>query len=162
MAKAYKNPGPIKFTAVIQRNTAVANSSAWVQFPYDLKATYGVGNLVPFRATFDGRVTYRGSLAKMGGQSAMILLRKDVRAELGKEPGDSLEVVIELDDKPRTVALPGYLEKALRQAGLLEAWHKQAPSHQREHVLWVEDAKKPETRERRIAKLCELVRAKYG
>ena len=76
MAKVYKDPGPIRFKAVIQRNTGVANSSAWIEFPYDLKETYGVGNLVPFKATFDGQVKYRGSLAKMGGTGAMILLRK--------------------------------------------------------------------------------------
>jgi len=67
MPKMYKNPGPIAFTAIIQRNTEVNNSSAWIEFPYDLKETYGVGNLVPFKALFDGEVEYRGSLAKMGG-----------------------------------------------------------------------------------------------
>src|SRR5580692_1479318 len=101
MAKVFKNPGPLQFTAVISRNGDVANSSAYIEFPYDLKETYGVGNLVPFKATFDGRVSYCGSLAKMGGPRAMLLLRKDVRAELGKEPGQSVEVVVELDDKPR-------------------------------------------------------------
>src|SRR3954466_7090867 len=101
MAKEYTDPGPIKFTAVIQRNEQVPNSSAYIHFPFDLKQTYGVGNLVPFKATFDGNVIYRGSLAKMGGPQAMILMRKDVREKLGKEPGDSVEVVIELDDKPR-------------------------------------------------------------
>src|SRR3954464_2872053 len=118
MARTYKNPGPISFTAVIQRNTNVANSSAWIEFPHDLKETYGVGNLVPFKATFDDRVTYRGSLAKMGGPNAMLLLRKDVRAELGKEPGDSVDVVVELDDKPRELTVAPDIKKALFAAGL--------------------------------------------
>ena len=162
MARVYKNPGSITFTAVIKRNTDVANSSAWIEFPFDLKETYGFGNLVPYKAKFDGRVTYQGSLAKMGGPKAMILLRKDVRAELGKGPGESVEVVVELDDKPRTVSLPGYLKDALQSAGLLEAWHKQAYSHQREHVMWIEDAKKPETRERRIQKMLGMLEEKQG
>lgn len=159
VAKVYKNPGPIGFKAVIKRNTAVANSSAWMEFPYDLKEMYGVGNLVPYKATFDGRVTYRGSLAKMGGPGAMILLRKDVRAELGKEPGDSVEVVVELDDQPRELAVAADIKRALRAAGCWEGFSVLAYSHRKEYVQWIEGAKKPETRARRIDKMCEMLAA---
>jgi len=160
MAKVYKNPGPIKFTAAIKRNTDVANSSAWIEFPYDLKETYGVGNLVPFKATFDGRVVYRGSLAKMGGSSAMILLRKDVRAELSKQPGESVEVVVELDDKPREVEVPKELKAALEKVGLWEAFEKMAFTHRKEYAQWVAEAKRPETRDNRVAKAVDMVRTK--
>jgi hypothetical protein len=70
MARVYINPGKITFKGKIQRNTEVDNSSAWIEFPYDLKETYGVGNLVPFKAIFDGKITYSGSLAKMGRLNA--------------------------------------------------------------------------------------------
>ncbi len=159
MAKDYKNPGPITFTAVIKSNSKVANSSAWIEFPFDLKETYGVGNLVPFKATFDGHVTYRGSLAKMGGPGAMILLRKDVRADLGKEPGQSVDVVVELDDKPRDLAVADDIKKALRSAGLWEKFSSFAFTHRKEYIQWIEDAKKPETRLRRIAKMREMILA---
>ena len=159
MPKSYLNPGPITFTAVIRRNTEVANSSAWIDFPYDLKEMYGVGNLVPYKATFDGRVTYRGSLAKMGGPGAMILLRKDVRAELGKQPGDSVEVVIELDDKPRELLVAADIKKALQAAGLWDQFDGMAYTHRKEYVQWIEDAKRIETRQSRIQKMCEMLAA---
>jgi hypothetical protein len=159
MTKVYKNPGPIAFTATISRNTDVANTSAWIEFPFDLKETYGVGNLVPFKATFDGRVTYRGSLAKMGGAGAMILLRKDVRAELGKEPGESVDVVVELDDKPRELGVSADIKKALQSAGFWEKFEAMAYTQRKEYVIWIEDAKKPETRERRIQKMLEMLAA---
>jgi hypothetical protein len=159
MARVYKNPGPISFTAVIQRNTDVANSSAWINFPYDLKETYGVGNLVPYKATFDGRVVYQGSLAKMGGPNAMILLRKDVRAELGKEPGQSVEVAVELDDKPRELTVAADVKEALQDAGLWEKFSGLAYTHRKEYVQWIEDAKKPETRLKRVQKMCEMLAA---
>ncbi len=157
MAKTYKNPGPLTFTAVIQCNSDVANSSAWLEFPYDLKETYGVGNLVPFRATFDGRVSYRGSLAKMGGPGAMILLRKDVRAELGKQPGDSVEVVIVLDDTPRELNVASDIQQALKAADVWKKFEPLAYTHRKEYIVWIEEAKKPETRTRRIAKMCEML-----
>lgn len=159
MAKSYVNPGPISFTGTIQRNDQVANSSAWIRFPHDLKETFGVGNLVPVRATFDGQVTYHGSLSKMRGPGAMILMRGDVRAQLGKGPGDSVEVLVELDDQPRRIEIPQDLAQALRSRGVAELFGALAPSHRREFVRWVEEAKRPETRERRIAKTCEMVSA---
>src|SRR4051812_29742240 len=103
MTRIFKNPGPIHFTGVIKLNQE--NSSTWIDFPYDLKETYGVGNLVPFIATFDSRVTYRGSLAKMGGDCAMVLLRKDILAEIGKNAGEEVAVEIILDDKPRELTV---------------------------------------------------------
>ena len=155
MPKQYINPGPIKFSAIIQRNGEAGNSSAYIDFPYDLKQTFGVGNLVPFKATFDNRVTYKGSLAKMSGESAMLLLRKDVRAELGKEPGESVEVIVELDDSPREVIIPNDVKLALETADLLETFESLAYSRRREYVEDIRDAKKLETRLARIEKMFE-------
>ena len=76
-----KTPDSISFTATIEQG-GDAGEAAWIVFPYDLKETYGIGNLVPVVATFDG-IEYRGSIAKMGPEP-MLLIRKDVRAKLGK------------------------------------------------------------------------------
>ncbi len=157
MAKEYTDPGPIKFSAVIKRNEAVDNSSAYIHFPFDLKETYGVGNLVPFKATFDGDVIYHGSLAKMGGPKAMILMRKDVREKLAKDVGDSVEVIVELDDKPRQVFVAPDVYQAVRTAGHWEFFEKLAYTHRKEYIKWVEEAKQPETRHRRIQKMIEML-----
>ncbi|HEX4773893.1 MAG TPA: YdeI/OmpD-associated family protein [Candidatus Saccharimonadales bacterium] len=85
---------------------------------------------------------------------------KDVRDELGKQPGESVEVVVELDDKTRELAVPADFKKELRQAGLWEGFEKLAFTHRKEYVQWIEDAKKPETRTRRVAKAVEMIRAK--
>ena len=151
------NPGPIEFEAVIQ-STPGLPQNGWINFPYDLKETYGKGNLVPVSITFDKRVNYRGSLAKMGGEQAMILLRKDIVAELGKGPGDRVDVLVELDTSERKVTLAKDAEAALKSAGLLKSFQNLAFSHQREYNQWIEGAKKPETRATRIAKMCELLK----
>jgi hypothetical protein len=158
VAKTYKNPGPLKFKAVIQAVQTRNNLALYVDFPYDLKETFGVGNLVPYKVTFDGRVHYQGSLAKMGGPNAMILLRKDVQAELGKGAGEPVEVVVELDDRPRKIEVATDIKKALQAAGLWEKFEKLAYTHRKEYVVWIEDAKKPETRQNRIEKMCDLLK----
>ena len=85
----------------------------------------------------------------MGGTKVLGML-KAIRAELGKGPGDSVLVTIERDLEERTVALPDDLAAALESAGLRAAFDAQSFTHRREHVAWVEEARRPETRSRRI------------
>lgn len=88
----------------------------------------------------------------------MIGVPTAVMAEAGAEAGDKVEVVVELDEQPRVVELPNDLRKALsRRKGLLEAWSSFSYSHQREYVQWIEEAKREETRARRITSAVEMI-----
>ncbi len=80
------NPGPLEWDTTIQWDPDSPMDTGWVEVPFDLKATFGKGNMVPVVATFDGSVTYRGIISKM--PFACVILRKDVRAALGKGGGD--------------------------------------------------------------------------
>jgi hypothetical protein len=66
---------------------------AYVEIPFDVKAVFGKGR-VPVNATFDG-VPYRGSLVKMGLPCHIIGIRKEIRRQIGKQPGDTVRVTIE-------------------------------------------------------------------
>jgi len=151
----YTNPGPLTFDATIDSDA----TGTKVEFPYDLKQTYGVGNLVPVKVTFDDRVVYRGSLAKMRGRVA-IGLRKDIQVQLGKQAGETVAVTVELDDAPREVEIPPDLAAALERAGLLERFGAMAYTHRREYAEWVSSAKRAETRARRVAQACERITAR--
>ena len=156
MPKPTRDPGPISFTATIEQPEDFP-SGAFVTFPYDLKELYGIGNLIPVKAMFD-RVEYRGSIAKMGG-TAILILRKDVRAKLGKGPGDTVNVKIEVDSEPRPVEIPPELQVALD--GDLDARSKfesMAHSHRREYAGWVGEAKKEETRLRRASRAIDMIK----
>jgi hypothetical protein len=159
MATILKNPGPIEFEGKIQETQMHNNTATWIDFPHDLKETYGKGNLVPVKITFDRRVKYTGSLAKMGGEHAMILLRKDIQEQLGKGTGESVKVTVELDTRERKVDLAKDSEAALKEAGLLEKFKSMAFTHQREYHQWIEEAKRPETRANRIARTVEMLKA---
>ena len=71
-----KNPGPLTFTAKLQRSER-SGAACFVDFPWDLHETFGKGNLVPVTVTWDGRVPYRGSLARM--QKALPLIQEKRR-----------------------------------------------------------------------------------
>jgi len=85
------------FDAVIQ-TSAIGRGGAYVAFPYDLRREFQVGRL-KVHATFDG-VPYDGSIVNMGlknqdGSTCYILgVLKEIRAQLGKQPGDTVHVTV--------------------------------------------------------------------
>ena len=66
---------------------------AYVEIPFDVKAEFGKGR-VPVAATFDGE-PYEGSLVRMGTPCHIIGIRKDLRAKIGKQPGDIIRVTVQ-------------------------------------------------------------------
>ena len=66
---------------------------AYVEIPFDVKEAFGKGR-VPVHATFDGE-PYDGQLVKMGTPCHIIGIRKDIRAKISKQPGDSVRVTVE-------------------------------------------------------------------
>jgi hypothetical protein len=156
---AWTDPGPIVFEAVLQA-TRASGAACYVEFPHDLKATYGKGNLVPVRVVWDGRVTYRGSLARMGGPLAIVLCRKDVVAALHKAAGDRVTVRVELDLDPRDVEPPEALRAAIDGTpGASAGWAKLSASCRRAYADWVGGAKREETRARRAAEAAPRIAA---
>src|SRR5689334_21934433 len=99
-----------------------------------------------------GTYSYRTTVARMGGRF-MVPLAAEHRTAAGVAAGDEVDVDIELDTAPRKVDVPADLASALVAVpGAREAFDALAFTHRKEWVRSVEDAKKPETRARRIAK----------
>jgi hypothetical protein len=122
---------------------------AFVRVPAAVVAALGGKGRIAVDATFDG-VPYRGSVVSMGGGMVIGVL-KDIRAALDKAPGDTVTVTLAPDTAPRTVEVADDLQAALDDAGLTGTFSALSYSHQREYVLWIDEAKKPATRARRIA-----------
>lgn len=78
------------FDAVIKKVPDV--DGAYVEIPFDVQAEFGKGR-VAVHATFDG-VPYDGSLVRMGAPCHILGLRKDIRARIQKQPGDSVRVTL--------------------------------------------------------------------
>jgi hypothetical protein len=65
---------------------------AYVEIPFDVKTEFGKGR-VPVSATFDGE-PYDGSLVRMGTPCHILGIRKEIRAKIGKQPGDTVHVTL--------------------------------------------------------------------
>ncbi len=115
----------------------------------------------PVAATING-YTWRTTVVRMGGEF-LVGMNKEVRAAAGAEAGDTVEVAIELDTAPREVEIPEALASALANAPeAMTAFEALSFTHRKEYARAVEDAKKPETRDRRVAQTVERLRAMKG
>jgi hypothetical protein len=145
--KSINNPGKLEFSAIIKDG---GGGGVYVEFPYITKEVFGYQGRIPVLVHFDGQ-PYRGSMVRMGTSCHLIPLLKAIRKIIRKEIGDTVNVVVELDDQPRIIETPEDLQNALLENPIAyDLFRKLSYSHKREYVNWIEAAKKPETRERRI------------
>ncbi|MEO8595540.1 MAG: YdeI/OmpD-associated family protein [Candidatus Solibacter sp.] len=121
--------------------------------PPEVVAALGTSKKPAVKVTLNG-YTYRSTVATMGGKF-MIGLSLENRKAAGLQGDERLEVRLELDTEPRITPIPADLKAALVKGKILDAFEKAAPSRRKEFVRQVEDAKTPETRERRIVKVIE-------
>jgi len=120
-----------------------------VDVPTEVVEALGGKGRIPVTATFDG-VPYRGSIVRMGG-GAVLGVQKAIMAEAGVRVGDSLTVVVRNDEGPREVEVPVDLAEALARNGAARAaFEGLSFSHKREYVRSITEAKRPQTRARRI------------
>jgi hypothetical protein len=111
----------------------------------------------PVVATVNG-YTWRTTVTRMGGEF-LLGLKRAVREEAGVEAGDTVEVRLELDTAPREVEVPEALASALAEDPEARAAFDQlAYTHRKEYARWIEEAKRDETRRRRVAKALEMLR----
>src|SRR6185503_9391547 len=125
--------------------------------PPTIVESLGDGKRPPVKVTIN-RHTWRSTIAVYGGKY-LLGVSAENREKAGVAAGDTLNVTVELDSAPRTVTIPPDLAKALkRQPGALQAFDALSFTHKREHVEAIEEAKKPETRQRRIEKALTMLK----
>jgi Bacteriocin-protection, YdeI or OmpD-Associated/Domain of unknown function (DUF1905) len=146
----------MRFEAVVELGGKTATG---IGVPDEVVEGLGGGRRAAVLVTVGG-YTYRTTVARMGGRF-LVPLSAENRAAAGVAAGDRVEVGIELDTAPRTVELPDDLAAALAgDAAAREFFESLAYTHRKEWVRWVEEAKRPETRARRVAGTVEGLRAR--
>lgn len=130
---------------------------AFVEVPFDVEAAFG-SKRPKVKAMIEG-VPYRGILSRMGGPNHILVILKEIRAKIGKSFGDEVKITVELDTEPRVVEVPKDLIKELKKHKEAKAFFdKLSYTHKREYVMWINEAKREETRQSRIAKTIEMLK----
>ena len=126
-----------------------------IEVPEDVVAALGGSKRPAVTITING-YAYRTTVARMGGR-CLVPLSAENRSGAGVAADDEVDVDIALDTAPRTTELPADLAAALDDAAR-KHYGGLAPTHQKEWVRWVEEARKPETRAIRIEKTAQALR----
>jgi hypothetical protein len=146
--------GSIRFTAaLVPRGPAAA-----VVLDDDQVSAVGEGaKRFPVVATVNG-YSWRTTVTRMRGEFLLGLSRA-VREQADVEAGDSVEVELVLDSAPRELELPDALATALAGDPAARAkFDALAFTHRKEYARWIEEAKRDETRERRVVQALEMLR----
>lgn len=142
------------FTAVIQN---AGGGGAFVEVPFDVEEKFG-SKRPKVKATFEG-VPYRGILTRMGTEQHLLIILKEIREKIGKTFGDKVKITVEPDIEPRVIEIPAELKKLFRnEKGAKAFFDKLSYTHQREYVIWINEAKREETRQSRILKTIEMLK----
>ena len=137
-----------KFRATIEQS---GKTTMGFQVPPEVVEALGAGKRPPVRVTING-YTYRNTVAVLGGVFMMGLSAEN-RAGAGITGPGVADVDIELDTAPREVTVPADFSAALdADPAARRTFDGLSYSNRSWHVLSVEGAKSPETRQRRIEK----------
>jgi len=129
-----------------------------IRVPFDPKAAFGKVR-ASVRVTIDRHPEFRTTLMAHSG-AAWIGLRKGHVTDMRLATGDQVDVRVWLDDLPRIVDVPAELVAALEQdAEALLAYQRLSFTHRKEYARWVAAAKRETTRQDRVAKTVERLKA---
>jgi hypothetical protein len=114
-----------KFKAKIE---AGDGGGAYILFPYDTEKEFATKGRVPIKATFNG-VPYTGSLVKYGQPQHMLGILKAIREQIGKGPGDTIDVEIWKEEEPRVIETPAPFKTRMKKEGVLAFFEKLSYTH---------------------------------
>jgi hypothetical protein len=146
----------VEFSAELQQDGKTATG---ITVPEDVLAALGGGRRPAVAVTINGH-TFRTTIGSMRGV-AKIPVSAAVRAAAGVSAGDVLVIEVAADASPREVTVPDDLTTALTSDPVAaEFFAGLSYSHKNAYVTWIEEAKKPETRARRVAETVAMLAAK--
>jgi hypothetical protein len=120
-------------------------------------AALGAGKAAAVQVTANG-ATVAARIARMGGEN-LLGFSKKLRADLGVEIGDVIDVVIALDAGPREFEVPPALAAAFADdAAAKAAFDALAPSRRKEFTSWIDEAKRNETKQSRLEQTLQMLR----
>jgi hypothetical protein len=130
---------------------------AWtkVDLPFDASRAFGSKGRVSVKGTING-FAFRTSIFPNGDGTHHMMVNEAMKEGAGARAGKTVRITMERDFKPQEVEVPIDIVRALKKnKAAAAAFDRLAPSHRREHIRHIMEAKKPETRARRIEKMIE-------
>ena len=156
--KAQVEPGDGPFRFKVKLEGAEGMETAAMRPPFDVPTVFGTKARVPVRGTVNG-FPFRSSLCNMGSGHLMVV-NKEIRAGAKCTAGDVVDVVLERDREERIVEVPGHIRKTIASDKTAQkTWDSLSFTHKKEWVRAIEEAKREETKQSRMKKMMEALKA---
>jgi len=132
-----------------------ADASASFTLPFDTRDVWGKAK-VPVKVTING-YTWRSTVGNRSGIQ-YIVVNANARRGAGVKAGDFVTITLEPDTEKREIEVPIPLQRALG-AKLTQKLNALSFTHKKEFVVWYSEAKKEDTRARRVEKMKQMLSA---
>lgn len=143
------------FETVLEKHEGM--DATGITIPFDVENVFGAKR-VPVKILING-AQHRSTIIKMNGKY-VVGVPKIFRQAAGVNAGEKITVTIEKDTEKRTVEIPADFALILKDNDLTEMFSKMSYTHQKEYVRAIEEAKREETRVKRIEKMIEQLISK--
>lgn len=144
----------IKFTATIDRDSRDPDKKGWsyiiINKTLSQKLNPGVRKMFRVKGKLDSFPIRQTSLLPVSGERFMLPINAQMRKGTGKKAGDKLTVELEVDKVPPKLEA-NFVACLEDDPKAHEYFKRLPPSHQRYFSKWIEEAKTPETKAKRIA-----------
>ena len=142
------------------RLEAGGEGDAWVliTIPFDVAAAFGSAGRVSVHGDING-VPFASSLYPRGDGAHHLMVNKTMQEAAQAGPGDIAVVHLAAGDGPEPALAPDLAAALEDEPTVLARYAALTPAGRREYGGWIDSAKRPETRARRIAKTVESVAA---
>lgn len=151
--------GQLKFNVTLQPGRAGSTHQVLIVLTAEQSARLGSRRTVNITGTLNG-APFRNSFLPAGGGRHYLVVSGALQTAAGSGVGDRATLVVEIETTPRPVEAPEDMQAALAKSRAAQkTWEALPPSHQREYLGYITEAKKPETRARRIAQTIERLKA---
>ena len=144
-----------EFKAKLNGDETRKDASAAFTLPFDTRDVWGKGK-VPVKVTING-YTWRSTVGSRGGMQ-YIVVNAEARRSAGVKAGDVVTIALEPDTEKREIKIPLPLQKALG-AKLSQKLNGLSFTHKKEFIVWYTEAKKEDTRIRRVEKMKQMLSA---
>jgi len=144
-----------EFKAKLSGDETRKDASVAFTLPFDTRDVWGRAK-VPVKVTING-YTWRSTVGNRGGIQ-YIVVNAAARRSAAVKAGDFVTIVLEPDSEKREITVPIPLQRALG-AKLTQKLNALSFTHKKEFIVWYSEAKKEDTRARRVGKMKQMLSA---
>jgi hypothetical protein len=145
----------VKYTTTIKKFGKMGEKTGWtyVEVPADIAEELNPGQKVSYRVKgkLDKFAIQAVALLPMGDGSFIIPLNADIRKGIAKKEGAKLDLQLTVDNNPNPVSSPEFQECLADEPEAKAFFDTLTKGHQNYFMKWIESAKTPETKAKRIA-----------